>query len=598
MDINAGYLTSNTGTAWPFQADYPGLDRRVSRLFADGSATMAVGEEGAIVQVSDVTVSQDGLFFTLSKKINGATWDRRMHVDPDAGEYSVVRQGWCTLVVANHAVREAMEDGGFESDGPFPMDPAAVDYTADKVTTVSLYNHYDPNRLYADGRPVNTSELILTHALIVGDIRIEGGSNIYAGTDLARGLFDTIPGVISPISNIQGDAFVIGAIPGEGTGTVPCPVTPECGKSSGGGLIPDDTGDLTLEGDGCYQVSAYGGKVRITGRCTPCCQCESFVETGNRLGDQSRTTLGIKGRLAQDISIYNSYADRFNKSLCRVRKQELIVKCVAAAQRIDAGDAHPSQMRSRTGKDPIRGSMDRAQAVLTVGNASVADVRARIVVSMSPQNLVMANVVEGEELDDSFQSTTTKTIYAGTPIKTVSIPLVDEDGTIQYDAAGSKFAETVVVETPCDTCDDPDCHSCPSSNDDEGEECCRTIVYRAGSHITTESIRQMVDNGMTSVETMISGGLEYTTTIPSGASMAMRLYGARVSDSPSESCTTEGVVVFDWVECPEDPDSTGSTDSTDSTDSNDSNDSNDSTDMASGTRRTAVKSFRAIQGKA
>lgn len=540
--INAGYLTSNADTAWPFDADAvdPALDRRAASLFADGAAILKTSEQGDKVYVEDLSVRDGFMCFTVRK---GDTAER-VEAEPDPGEYTVVKGDWFFFVLDNHDIAEALEDGGYDSQGPFPLDPSASATVPDKVTSFTLYNHYDGDELFP------------THWGIDGEVEIRGGTNVYVGTDFDRGM--TAGAGITGISGLVpngalSNAFVIAASPGEGDGTVPCEDSNDSNDCSDGGpyagsVNPDAEGDFVIEGDDCHQISTYGNVIRITGRCTPCCQCGAYKDTGDRLGEQARAVLAIHAQALADLGLYNAYAARFNSALSRVGDDELIVKCVALAQKIEAGAAHGVKMRS------VVGSLDRGQGLLTVENASPVDVDVEVDVEMEPQRIAMASVVEPVDTSAGTTETKTKMVYAGDTVARILADLVtvDSQGNVEtdYHVVGTQLAGPLDVWDYCDSNDSNDSNDSTDYEDSNDSTDCPRLVahYESLSTITVEMVDQCVEYGITKLEILYPSKLSYSTTLKSGSAVTMRLYGASAALRPSSRCSIDGLVNFRWVE--------------------------------------------------
>ena len=173
---NAGYLTSNANTAWPFDSDLPTLDRTVARLFADGSVLLYSNDESKVAWVRDVSIENGVLSFVVVKTDDGEydSNDSYMNLEVAATEdvYAKTGASWCFFVVECH---EIIEHEGLVAKGPFRLDPAACSMEADRVTSISLYNH-EPG----------SNENFMTDSGIRGDVTIRAGYNTYVGTDLAQ----------------------------------------------------------------------------------------------------------------------------------------------------------------------------------------------------------------------------------------------------------------------------------------------------------------------------------------------------------------------------------------------------------------------------
>ena len=100
---NAGYLTSNANTAWPFDSDLPTLDRTVARLFADGSVLLYSNDESKVAWVRDVSIENGVLSFVVVKTDDGEydSNDSYMNMEVGATEevYAKTGASWCFFVV-------------------------------------------------------------------------------------------------------------------------------------------------------------------------------------------------------------------------------------------------------------------------------------------------------------------------------------------------------------------------------------------------------------------------------------------------------------------------------------------------------------------
>lgn len=394
---NAGYLTSNANTAWPFDSDFPALDRTVARLFADGAVILYPGDAAKTAWVRDVSIEAGVLSFVVVKTENGEydSNDSYMHLEIAANDdvYAKTGASWCFFVAECH---EIAENEGLVAEGPFRMDPAACTLEADRVTSISLYNH-DPG----------SSENFLTDFGISGDVTIRAGYNTYVGTDLKQaGYISSVP-MQDPVVGC-----VIAAEPGLGLGTVPCDDSNDCSNDvipHLGNVRPDSEGNVVIETDKCYQVSPdehrwyqvihhktaqeYIDNVHILlqGRCTACCQCDDFVKINDRLAEQSDEVIKAYNNLVEGGTVYNDQAERFNNKLNEVKADELVARVVVMGQNYTHGDAHSVDLPA--GPNNTSGSIDRAQAVVSLKNLSAKDVTALVVARMAPQRIVMANIL-------------------------------------------------------------------------------------------------------------------------------------------------------------------------------------------------------------
>jgi len=575
--VNAGYLTSNSDTAWPFDGDAvdPPLDRAAASFFADGSAVLGASERDFDVMVSDVSASASGLRFTVWKRPPKRAGPVCGQDDPSVdleevdselgqGEYTVVRGVWFFFVIDNHCV--AGSDGYF-SAGPFKLDPSAVSAAPDKITSISLWNHGEigPDGEYVGYYDDSGSHVRRkTHDGIAGAVSVVGGNNIYAGVDFDYGFGVTVPNIRPLVGAVFGNAFIIAAIPGEGDGPVPCPDKYDSGDSSecsqppasGGSITPDSEGDFVIEGDDCHQISTYGNVIRITGRCTACCQCEAYKDTGDRLGKQSYTLFDIYNRSVSDSVMYNAWAVKFRDSLCRVRSNELIVKCVALTQRINAGVVHGVRM------DNVVGSIDRGQGVITVGNASPSTVTADIRAQMSPQVISVANIAQSVNSASSSIETSTKTVKAESGSTTVPVHLIDVGtGNVDYSCVGTILMEDVELWGPCESNDSTYSeYSTDSTDSTDSDDQCLKYVFTAGQTVTQEMVDLCVLHGVLDLVIRFNSVFQYRAVLEPGSMLSIRLYGGRSAKTASNMCSILGLVNFSWVEC-ENDDSSESADS-------------------------------------
>lgn len=392
---NAGYLTSNANTAWPFDGDSPTLDRDVARLFADGAVLIYPndGADGACIR--DVSVYGGALSFTVCKMRGESEVSRvSLRIERNDDTYAMASMSWCFFVAE---CKEIDDRDGLSAVGPFRMDPSACSMEPERVTSISLYNH-DPG----------SSDVYLTDAGIRGGVSILSGYNTYVGTDLGyAGYVSFIPGRSDTIEGV-----VIAAEAGLGLGRTPCDDSNDCDSNNFvphlGNVRPDSEGNVVFEPDQCYQISPdehrwyqvihhktsqeYIDNVHLLlqGRCTACCQCDDFVAINNRLAEQSVNVLKSYNDLTSGAAVYNDQAEKFNSRLNEVKTEELVARCVVMGQNYTHGGSSGSHAQDLRG---VSGSLDRAQAVISLKNLSAKDVTALVVARMDPQPIVMANVL-------------------------------------------------------------------------------------------------------------------------------------------------------------------------------------------------------------
>lgn len=401
--IDEGYLTSNSNSPWPFDEDDPSFSSRVAKLFADASITVYPWESDDVF-VKNVVISGSGTFrFTVSKTSYSGQVTEAVHYGTVDREkpYFVTSSGngftvWSSFVLDSFQVLQ----GGPSIFGSFKLSKSCIYARAPRVRSFTLIN----------GDVASDK--------ISGDVKFIAGNNMYVGNDLSQAM-----SMYPSLLGADKGGIVLSAIPGAGAGRVPCAFDVDCGEDEGkdnldsndmdGTLVPDAQGDVVIEGDGCYQISPdpFLNRISITGRCTACCQCDDYVDIGNRLGKESRTLSSVYGRLMGAASTYNSAAQKFNESLDIVSMDELLVKCVSVAQRTDIGDASSVHMDRSTADDhKIQGSIDRGQAVISIKNTSIMDMVCDVTAVMDPQKLILATVVTPKDATEDCTSVETETV--------------------------------------------------------------------------------------------------------------------------------------------------------------------------------------------
>ena len=384
--MNAGYLTTNALSAWPLDPDAPGFDRAASSLFADARVYMRDGVRDVFLS----GISSDGE--ALSVTVSDGESSAEMYVPLSGDTYSQAfgRFAWMDCFIVVNTDRAAALEVAF--DGPYRMDPAAVSGTARSVTSVTVVND-------SPGGPEAVGVI-----LPPGPLRIVSGYNVDALSTPSAAVCWPGAGSAIPFIGIPepGKAVYISARAGAGMGKVPSDCSPVSEWT--GNVRPDDGGDVVLAGDGCFQVSPELGTVILTGRCTACCQCEDYVATGDRLGEQASSVRDSMDLLLDAASRYNEAADRFNSRIRVVSEDELIVKAVGSSQSTGYDGAPSLEL---TGA--VDGYVDRAQGVVVVKNLSSSIVTAKVSALMSPHSLAMASVTPSS-VNSSSVSTSTERI--------------------------------------------------------------------------------------------------------------------------------------------------------------------------------------------
>lgn len=379
--VGAGYLTSNSGTPWPFDPSSRGFSLDAARLFADMSAS--VGDGPSFVRVAGLRVSGGEVLFSVEAVGGDGAVLRSASaaVGVSGGSpYSVFNAGWVFAVVD---CAEALRMDGFSLSSPMALDPSAVNRDPDVVTSLTLVNPAYGS--VTPSEPLDPSEVDggeIAVPLLPGGVGIVGGYNVKVEEGAGSGtygadLFDRDQGFI-----------MLSASPGEGAGQVPADC-PECGDRLGN-VKPDRQGDVLVEGDGCYSIvpapQGLPDTVRLVGRCVACCTCDQFVEAGNRLAGHGDRILKARSSLFSTAGKYNSWARKFNDSLHVVSADELVAKASVSAQVTGVAGSPGLSLNG------VSGTVDRAQGVLALKNMSTERVKASVSASMSPHSIVAATL--------------------------------------------------------------------------------------------------------------------------------------------------------------------------------------------------------------
>jgi hypothetical protein len=460
---------------WPFDEDDPRSLLQVSRMFADGFATVYPDEDIDEVVVRDIRVSSNEVSFAVYKVKGGESVSSNSiaaRIDRERPYATAVpsEAGWSAFVLD---VFQVLQNDGMSFPGPFRMSDSSLYARANRVLSFTLVNGEERS------------------GKISGNVKFKAGTNMYVGSDILQASY------IMPITEDK-KGVVISAIPGAGAGRVPCEIPVDCGEGSGN-IKPDEMGDVVFEGDDCHQIvpvdepwtDESGIKhvsVKIIGKCTACCQCDDYVDIGNRLAGESERLSDVYSMIKRDSSVYNAYARKFNQSVYRVSADELLVHCVAMSQNRNVGSAHSVNM----GSSGISGSIDRANASLTIKNTSICDVSCTVYAQMDPQRIVMATIIRPTRSDDTSTSVVSETI---------------DCSNMWYD-------------DPSNDCCDPsnDCY------DPLNPENCD--LYDAGP-------------------AFFKSGVD----VPSGSSVNIILYGSKANTTtPNRECKVNGFVTFSWME--------------------------------------------------
>lgn len=559
---SAGYLTSNANTAWPFVSDQPGLTQNAVMLFADGAVTLKTHEQGARVFINNILIDKIDNYinfsFTAYKSLNNKDYDHEefeLHIQEDSGVYTSAKCSWCFFIIeAYEVLKQFSVFGKTVYPENLELSPSVISVDADKVTSISLWNHSerkcrncDPEHI--DDCDINDdnkiffsalNKLVKTHDNIRGPVKIVPGYNMYVGNDpeytLTRSTINIPKDAINLTGTDKANSIILASNEGLGRGTVPCRCEADCNDTNSN-IHPDSIGNVIIETDECFQISA-DGKIKITGRCTACCQCESFVEIGDRLASQNNVVTASYTSLINSSKTYNTLAEKFNNINSVMDEDLLIVKCVASAQKIDSGAAHSLQLTR------IDGSVDRAHGVLAVINASSVDVSVSILANMYPQPFALAAITKPIKAENFTVNTTTETVSAVNSAITQNLNLLIDEDEINLSAIDQVLAEDIdVTVIPDDSNDSSDSNDSNDSNDPT------PIVVRLANYgdiLTRELIDTLVAYGITAVDVLSPSPFVYSTILPASSTLSIRLYGAKKGKSPSSSCSISGVVSFLW----------------------------------------------------
>jgi hypothetical protein len=125
----------------------------------------------------------------------------------------------------------------------------------------------------------------------------------------------------------DGTSIEFNAVPGAGEGIVPC----DCGseepddQSHVPTIVPESTGDVVVDGDGCIQVNTDNQSViSIEGRCTACCPTSKYSEQLDKLSNLKHSISVVHSKALLFSSKYNTEVSKFNASLEEPIDSELI----------------------------------------------------------------------------------------------------------------------------------------------------------------------------------------------------------------------------------------------------------------------------------
>jgi hypothetical protein len=329
MPSDGEYLSSNSMTAYPFMED-AGVPDRVCRLFCDAVVPVSYGRSFS-ARLTGIDVSDESISFSISSE--GEDHGFSLNLSECRGSYHVARDGRLSVVVDMDHARDSER---FSDDGPYPLSPSCADFDPRAVTSISLMRR-------TDGDPVSTYE-----GKIDGLVRLVSGTN-------AR--------IVASESGME-----INAEPGAGKGRVPCDCPEPESDSSVPFLVPESTGDIVLDGDGCIQVNTDNvSTITISGRCTACCPTSKYQDQLNRLKELMDVVKSTYSTSVELAGKYNRYATFFNEFLDEPIDDELVVSVPAFAPVPRERSDEWSNMR-------VLGSHNKAMVSTNVANLSQKDV--------------------------------------------------------------------------------------------------------------------------------------------------------------------------------------------------------------------------------
>lgn len=200
------------------------------------------------------------------------------------------------------------------------------------------------------------------HYVLRGDVRILPGNNIRLS------------------SPDDGSGIRVSAVPGAGTGQLPC-------ISSGGeddsAALPifSPDGHTRLFNDTCYDIEPIfeedavtkevTGFLKIHPKCTACCTCDMYASIVNdRLGPLFDIVLAAKTRMGELLSSYETNVRKFNARMAKPVLSDIQMTLSAAPS--------GKYLGPRLSESKVRGRMGRCAFTAVIRNSSYFNIRAQI----------------------------------------------------------------------------------------------------------------------------------------------------------------------------------------------------------------------------
>lgn len=200
------------------------------------------------------------------------------------------------------------------------------------------------------------------HFVLRGDVEVRPGNNMRLSEP-----------------DDEGNGIVLDAVPGAGTGAVPCSC--QTGASVPSWLSSAD-GHVRIFNDTCYDVEpaelgsvTVGGKemaartLRIHAKCTACCQCEMYESIVNdRLAPIFETVKEARAEIGSLLSGYESAVQAFNGRIRRPSRSDVTLSL--------SGVKIGKNVSPKTDNEMVKGGMNRCSFTAVLRNASFAVVDA------------------------------------------------------------------------------------------------------------------------------------------------------------------------------------------------------------------------------
>lgn len=334
MSVYANELLSSSSlTSYPFRDD-AGVPVRVYRLFCDAVVSIPHGF-GFSASISNIEVAPTGMSFVLD-----VCGDRTSMLVPVTDRsYYVARFGDFSSVVAD--IDHIRDSEPFFDPSEYPLVESCANFLPRAVDSISLMKIVEKGE-----------EPVMVKSGIRGEVVFVDGTN---------------SNVVATDTGIE-----FNAVPGAGTGRVPCDCPDPDEKGTVPSIVPESTGDVVIDGDGCIQVNTDNSStVTIEGRCTACCPTSKYAEQLDKLAELKDSVSSIYGDAIEFTDDYNEFVTEFNEFLEEPVEEELMASMTAVA-------AIPRERAPEWRRNGPKGYHQLVYANTTIVNASQKEVSVSI----------------------------------------------------------------------------------------------------------------------------------------------------------------------------------------------------------------------------